>query len=131
MTPDVPLYAVIVLRRTSALLVVLALAGSPAVTSTRMFCRYTGAEIVGCEESGAPAHPQIRGESCCLRLTLYSVDSARTLVDNGGRIAAPAVLAAVIFVPRIPVIAPPEPEERHGPVDHGPPVFLTNRALLI
>jgi hypothetical protein len=118
-----------VLRRASAFLSLLALLGSPAVSTTRMFCRYTGVEIAGCEESRAPAQHQIRGENCCLRLTFHALDSARTLADPGARVAAPAVLAAVIFVPEIPATGPTA--GRDVSIDRGPPVFLTNRALLI
>lgn len=94
-----------------------------------MFCRYTGAEVAGCEESRAPAQPEIRGENCCLRMTSYTLDSARTLSDPGARIAAPTIVAPLIFIAEVPAIAPTT--GRDVSIDGGPPVFLTNRALLI
>jgi hypothetical protein len=120
-----------VLRRAIASLALIALTGSPAVTSTRLFCRYTGVEIVGCDESTVPARAQVRAEDCCLKRTFHAVDPARVLTDDGPRLATPPIVAIVAIIPEV----------RHGaavPSAHadrfsnaGPPVFLTNRALLI
>jgi hypothetical protein len=120
-----------VLRRALASLVLIALAGSPAVSSTRLFCRYSGIEIVGCEESQVPAQAQIRDEGCCLKRTSYAIDPTRVSPDDGSLLVAPMV-AVVTTIPGVLLLRAPAPSTRaNRPGGAGPPVFLTNRALLI
>ena len=67
------LYGLIVLRRSASFLAVLAVVGAPAVTSTRLFCRFTGQEIVGCAEAAAPEHAQVREGACCQERTFRAL----------------------------------------------------------
>ena len=118
------------LRRALAFLALLAVIGSPAATSTRLFCRYTGVEIVGCDESSVPAQTQLRDEDCCLKRTFHTLDPTRTLADDGPRLAAPPIVAIIAIIPvHLGVTVPSGRADRFG--DAGLPVFLTNRALLI
>jgi len=120
-----------VLRRALAYLVLMAVIGSPAVTSSRLFCRYTGVEIVGCDESRVPAQSQLRQDNCCLKRTFHALEAARMLTDDGSQFAPPPAIATFASVPEVhgPAALPsPRPLDFS---DAGPPVFLTNRALLI
>jgi hypothetical protein len=120
-----------VLRRALASLALIALTSSPAVTSTRLFCRYTGIEIVGCDESMVPAQAQLRDENCCLKRTFRAPDVTRISADDDLRLVAPPSVAIVAIVPEVDVVAPMPSARAERFRDAGPPVFLTNRALLI
>jgi hypothetical protein len=125
-------YARDVLRRAACCVALLAVVSTPAVTSTRLFCRYTGEEIFGCAESGIPEHAQIRGEGCCQRRTFVAPDGVRLLEDQRQQ-RAPAPVAiesapvrhTAVFAVRVPVV-----EQVTAP-SIGPPAFLSHRALLI
>ena len=115
-------------RRAAAALALAGLITSPVVASTRLFCRYTGAEIVGCTEQHAPDHAVVRGEACCVRQTVQPLDTAQPASTD--RFAGPAV--AVLPEPA------PLPARSIRPVAFatptaaaGPPAFLSHRALLI
>jgi len=118
-----------VLRRTAAAFALASLIATPVVASTRLFCRYTGVEIVGCAEQQSSDHRGIRGEGCCIRRTLHPLDAFRPSTDE--RFDTP-VLAVV--VPSIhPVL---QPMARcvvltARTIGTGPPAFLSHRALLI
>jgi hypothetical protein len=120
-----------VFRRAASFLALLALLAAPAVTSTRLFCRFTGQEFVGCLEA-APQHgSQIRPDDCCDRRTFRALDGMR-LEDNQPQPASATVLVAGAVTPLVIAgAATPSlrPERSVQPV--GPPVFLVQRALLI
>jgi len=128
---SVSLYAAAVFRRALASLALIAIVVSPAMTSTRLFCRFTGVEIIGCDESRVPTQTQLRNEDCCLKRTFHAIDPSRILADDGSRFAAPPAVAIVEITPEVQLLAavPSAPVARFS--DAGPPVFLTNRALLI
>jgi len=116
------------LRRAAATLALAGLVTSPVVASTRLFCRYTGAEIVGCAEQYPSDHAVMRGEACCVRHTLQPLDTAQP--SSADRFAAPVVvvLPEPIRLPtrRLGCIAFATPTAAAGP-----PAFLSHRALLI
>jgi hypothetical protein len=118
------------LRRVASFLTLLAVFAAPAVTSTRLFCQYTGEEIVGCAESVVPQHAQIRGEQCCQQRTFRALDGARPVEEQRQPGPAPiAVGARPVFADPLPVTSSGA-QERAAP-SVGPPVFLSHRALLI
>jgi len=117
-------------RRSAAALVVASLAASPAVASTRLFCRFTGVEIVGCPEQQVVQQATVRENGCCEHRTLQPLDATRP--EAATQFTAPtlAVLPAVV-----PVLLTRLLSSRAlpslGTVPIGPPAFLTHRALLI
>jgi hypothetical protein len=120
-----------VLRRSVSFLAFLALVAAPAVSSTRLFCRYTGEEIIDCTEAAAPEHGQIREDACCQQRTFHALQGVRLAADQRQQApsavalgAAPAVLANAF------VLAPPVARRATAP-SAGPPAFLSHRALLI
>lgn len=117
------------LRRASALLALIAVTASPAVMSTRLFCQYTGVEIVGCDESRIPAHAQLR-DDCCVERTFHPIDPTRVAPDDSTRLAAAPVAVAIgaVMMPQVDIIARAPSARQDGISDAGPPVFLTNRA---
>ena len=124
-------YADTVLRRTASLFVTLALFASPAVTSTRFFCQFTGEEIVGCAEIEIPQQAQIRTERCCEQRTFHALDGARLLDDQREQAAAPVALdAAPPWVAAVLAVATSAVRLTAAP-SIGPPAFLSHRALLI
>ena len=128
---SVPLYASAVLRRALASLALIAIVVSPAMDSTRLFCRFTGVEIVGCDESRVPAQTQFRNEDCCLKRTFHAIDPTRILVDDSSRFVVPPAVATVAIMPGVHLFAAVPSARADRFSDAGPPVFLTNRALLI
>jgi hypothetical protein len=124
-------YARGVLRLAASYLALLAVIAAPVVTSTRLFCRYTGEEIVGCAESRVPEHAQIRGEGCCQRRTFVAPHGVRLLDDQRQRAPAPAAIESApvrytaVFAVRVPAV------EQLAAPSIGPPAFLGHRALLI
>jgi len=119
-----------VVRRSASFLALLALIATPAVTSTRLFCRYTGEEIIGCAEANAPEHAEIRSEQCCQQRTFHALDGVRLVegqreqVPASVAIVAPALVADVIAVAKSAV-------RLMAAASVGPPAFLSHRALLI
>jgi hypothetical protein len=109
----------------------MAIVVSPAMTSTRLFCRFSGVEIVGCDESRLPAQTQLRNEDCCLKRTFHAIDPTRVLADDGSRFAAPPAVATVEITPEVHLLAAVPSSRADRFSDAGPPVFLINRALLI
>jgi len=125
------LYGLIVLRRSASFLAVLAVVGAPAVTSTRLFCRFTGQEIVGCAEAAAPEHAQVREGACCQERTFRALDGVRLAKEE--RQQAPTlvtVAAAPVLLADLFALAAPAPCRAIAP-SAGPPAFLSHRALLI
>src|SRR5882762_5986071 len=82
------------LRRSTSLLALLALIAAPAVTSSRLFCQYTGEEIVGCAQSGVPQQAQFRGEQCCQQRTFHALDGVRLVEDQRQQAPVPVALDA-------------------------------------
>src|SRR2546428_7306319 len=90
------------LRRSASFLALLAVIAAPAVTSTRLFCRYTGQEIVGCAETAAPEHAQVPESACCQKRTFHALDGVRLAKEERQQApnlipvaAGPVPLAAV------------------------------------
>ena len=124
-------YGLAVLRRSASVLALLAVIVSPAVTSTRLFCRYTGQEIVSCAEAAAPEHAQIREGACCQKRTFHALDGVRLVKEE--RQQAPTIVAidaAPVLLAHVFAPAAPEPHRAIAP-SAGPPAYLSHRALLI
>src|SRR2546425_11048070 len=102
---SVPLYVAAVLRRALASLALIAIVVSPAMNSTRLFCRFTGVEIVGCDESRVPAQTQLRNEDCCLKRTFHAIDPTRILADDISRFVVPPAVATVGDMPGIDLVS--------------------------
>jgi len=120
-----------VLRRSASVLALLAVIVSPAVTSTRLFCRYTGQEIVSCAEAAAPEHAQVREGACCQKRTFHALDGVRLVKEE--RQQAPTIVAidaAPVLLAHVFAPAAPEPHRAIAP-SAGPPAYLSHRALLI
>jgi hypothetical protein len=123
-------YRPAVLRRFASLCALLATVTAPSVTSTRFFCRFTGQEIVGCDE-GAPRSTQVRADDCCERRIFRAVEAVR----HSGRELLPIRQAVAAAIPS-PATAPALAREsalvrRTSGCSAGPPAFLAHRALLI
>jgi hypothetical protein len=109
----------------------LAVLTAPSVTSTRFFCRFTGQEILGCDE-GAPRSAQIRPDDCCDRRIFRAVAAVR----HSGHELLPIPQGVAAAIPS-PEGAPALAREsavvnRRTPASSaGPPAFLAHRALLI
>jgi hypothetical protein len=112
------------------LLALLAVIAAPAVTSARLFCQYTGEEIVGCAESGVPQHAQFRGEQCCQQRTFNALDGARLVEEQRQQAPAPVAIDAAPSVADVFAVASPAVRLAAAPCV-GPPAFLSHRALLI
>ena len=119
-----------VIRRTASFVALLALIATPAVTSTRLFCRYTGQEIIGCAESNAPEHAEIRLEGCCQQRTFHALHGVRLLEAQRGQIPAPVAIDTPVSIADVIAVATPAVRLRAAP-GAGPPVFISHRALLI
>jgi len=111
-------------------LALLALIATPAVTSTRLFCRYTGQEIVGCAESSAREHGEIRLADCCQHRTFHAVDGVRLVDDQRVQAPPPVAIDAPIFLADVFAVGTPAVRLTIAP-SAGPPAFLSHRALLI
>jgi hypothetical protein len=124
-------YCRAVLRRGIAFLALLAVLAAPAVTSTRLFCRYTGQELFGCAESGVPQSAHIRADDCCDKRTFRALEAVRPASDAARavpQIAAIGIASVVIAI----ALSPAAPAGQRSPVRSvGPPAFLAHRALLI
>ncbi len=117
-------------RKVAATLVIASLAASPAVASTRLFCRFTGAEIVGCSEQQVVQRTTVREKGCCEHRTLQPLGAVRP--EASGQFTAPTLVALPVVVPVSPTTLPSSPAlPSLGAVPTGPPAFLTHRALLI
>jgi hypothetical protein len=120
-----------VIRRSASLLALLALIATPAVTSTRLFCRYTGEEITGCAEASVPAQAQIRVDECCQQRTFHALGGVRLMEDQRQQAPAPiAIDAAPSLIADTFAGATPALHLSAAPAV-GPPAFLSHRALLI
>jgi hypothetical protein len=120
----------IVIRRSASFLALLALIATPAVTSTRLFCRFTGQEIIGCAESNTPDHSEVRGEGCCQHRTFRALDGVRLLEEQRQQIPAAVAIDAPGWVADALAVPPPAVRLTAAP-SAGPPAFLSHRALLI
>src|SRR4051794_10216778 len=120
------------LRRASALVALIAVAAAPAFASTRLFCRYTGAEMVDCDEAAAPAEAQVRGNRCCERRTFGALAQTRPAADD--RLQAAPLLAPTLapaIAQRNATGAPAIGCTEGKAAAAGPPAFLSHRALLL
>jgi hypothetical protein len=118
------------LRRAASILALTAVVAAPAVTSTRLFCQYTGEEIVGCDESNVPQQTQVRGEQCCQQRTFRALDGAR-LVEEQRQPGPPpvAIGAGPVFADSLPIASSARQDQAIAYIS--PPAFLSHRALLI
>ena len=120
-----------VFRRVVSFLALLALLAAPAVTSTRLFCRFTGQELVGCVEAGPQRGAQLRPDDCCDQRTFRALDGTR-VEENRPQPAPATVLMADAVIPLvIASAATPSVRPERSVQSVGPPVFLVHRALLI
>jgi hypothetical protein len=123
-------YRSAVLRRCASLCALLAVVTAPSVTSTRFFCRFTGQEILGCDE-GAPRNAQVRPDDCCERRILRAVAAVRHS-EHEVLPVAQAVAAAIPTPGAAPALARESVVLRRTPASSaGPPAFLAHKALLI
>jgi len=100
------------------------------VTSTRLFCRYTGEEVIGCAEANAPEHAEIRSDQCCQQRTFHALDGVRLVEGQREQLPAPVASDAPALV--VDVIAAATGAVRlMAAASVGPPAFLSHRALLI
>jgi hypothetical protein len=120
-----------VFRRSISFLALLSLIAAPAVTSTRLFCRYTGEEITGCPEADTPKQPIVDADGCCDQRTFRALDGVRLVDEQRHQAPTPVAidttpaLLACVFAPA--AAEPPRPSATSA----GPPAFITHRALLI
>src|SRR4051812_11475914 len=132
LAPSRPIgYRLPVFRRVASFLALLALLAAPAVTSTRLFCRFTGQEFVGCLEASRERGVQVRPDDCCDQRTFRALDGMR-LAETQPQPAPATVLVTDAVTPLVIASAATpsvRPERSVQPV--GPPVFLMQRALLI
>jgi hypothetical protein len=112
-----------VLQRVIAAVALVALASTPAVARTRLFCRYTGVEITDCHQQVPAGGIEIEG--CCDRRTTQPPGAALTTPHQ--EISSPPL--AALPVPLL-FFAPARPPAIRV-VDTGSPVFLITRALLL
>jgi hypothetical protein len=119
-----------VLRRCACLFALLAVLTAPSVTSTRFFCRFTGQEILGCDE-GAPRSAQVRPDDCCDRRLFRAVAAVRH--SEHEPLPIPRAVAAAVPSPgAATALARELVVARRTPAGSaGPPAFLAHRALLI
>ena len=118
------------MRRLVGIVLLLAIAASPAVARARVFCRFTGDEVTtDCEELRVPERAVVQKEGCCERRVAQPLDAARVTSPD---LPLPAPLLA--GVPAMPVMEaqPPMPAQlSRPPATGGPPLFLLQRSLLI
>ena len=113
------------LHRVIAAVALIALASTPVVARTRLFCRYTGVEITDCQQQEISGSSEVQFEGCCDRRTTQPPGVIRIAQHQD---SSPPVLVAV---PAAPVFAaPPHPRRIHF-LHAASPVFLITRALLI
>ena len=115
-------------RRAMSALSLLALLSAPAVSRTRMLCRFTGLEISGCSEQAIPERAEIQIEGCCDRQYTPALASARAAQAH--EVAPPSLLA----LPQQPAPARERPRFAAAPrtvAQTGPPLLRITRALLI
>jgi hypothetical protein len=120
----------IVLRRSLSFLALLGIIATPAVTSTRFFCRYTGEEITRCAEAATPDHAIVRADGCCDQRTFRALQSVRLGDEQQQQTPTPVAIDAV---PVLLADVAPAASGSNRPVapSAGPPVFIIHRALLI
>jgi hypothetical protein len=118
-----------VLRRVTAAVAFIALLGASPVARSSLVCRYTGEEMVGCDEERVPEQPLVRDEGCCDRRAVARLPAASAAAH--AQLAAP-VLAVVAIAPvTVDVfVQRPRAAEDSFPIV-GPPLFISARALLI
>ena len=118
------------MRRLVAMLALSGLVSSPVVAQTRLFCRFTGIEVVGCAEREAPAAPVVKDAGCCEHRAVSPLACSR--------VAPSAPDAVPVWLPSLPgqaSVAPPAAAAAVSPTgpdaSTGPPLFVQHRALLI
>lgn|GEM_PF-1656285 len=118
------------MRRLAAILALVGLATTPAVARTRLFCRYTGVEIVGCAEQDFPDQAQVRAADCCER-RISQVLPRSNLTEPAANLPPPALFP----LPGQALLAATRPPSRprflKPPPSAGPPLFVQLRSLLI
>jgi hypothetical protein len=113
------------------LLALVALIAAPAVTSTHLFCQYTGKEIVECAESRVPRQAELRGEQCCQRRTFHALEGMRLVEAQRHEAPLPVAIGlAPMWIARS-FAAAMSPLQLTAAASVGPPAFLSHRALLI
>ena len=118
------------LRRVVSVIALLALASTPVVARTRLFCRYTGVEITDCAEQQVAGSTVVQVEGCCDRQITRALG---TVLSGQQREVSPPTLHA------LPLVSMVDPSDLVQPVQHrqsaaaptGPPLLLITRALLI
>ena len=109
----------------------LAVIAAPAVTSTRLFCRYTGEEITGCAEAATPGHGIVQADGCCYQRTVRALETVRPVEEQRQQAPTPvAIDSAPVLLAHLFAPAASESNRPDGP-SAGPPAFIIHRALLI
>lgn len=123
-------YAHRVVRRVICAITLLALASTPVVARTRLFCRYTGVEITDCAEQDVPGRPVVQAEGCCHGQVTRPLSA---LLGNPQAEIAPPTLHALPGTSAVASvqISPPVPRKQTLAAPTGPPLLLITRALLI
>jgi hypothetical protein len=119
-----------VLRRVVSAIALLALASTPVVARTRLFCRYTGLEITDCAEQQVAGSTVVQVEGCCDRQITRGLGTA--LRGQQQEFAPPTLHALPVVSMLDPSdLAPPVQRRQSAAAPTGPPLFLITRALLI
>jgi hypothetical protein len=120
-----------VLGRSASLVALVALIATPAVTSTRFFCRYTGEEITGCAEERTPRDAEVRANECCDQRTFRAIERVRPVEQQQQQAPTPLVIdVPPVLLARVLSVTAAAVRSTAGP-SAGPPAFLSHRALLI
>jgi hypothetical protein len=120
-----------VLRRSACFVAVLSVVATPAVTSTRFFCRYTGVEITGCAEAATHSHATFRADGCCDQRTFRALEGVKLVDEQQQQVPTPISIStapALLAYALTPLVAE---VRRPSAPSAGPPAFITHRALLI
>lgn len=118
------------MRRVIAAIALVALASTPVVARTRLFCRYTGEEITDCAERQIPGRSVVQVKGCCNQQVTRTLGNLLTTQQL--EVAPPALIALPLPLP-LDLLGLQTPD-RHiftAAAPTGPPVFLITRALLI
>lgn len=116
------------MQRFIATLVIAGLTASLTAAQTRLFCRFTGVEIVDCPERSAPPVSEIQDGGCCVRRVFLRLDpstGARSANDLAPVLPVLAFAGTVFTIPR--GLAQSHETSNQA----GPPLFVQHRALLI
>jgi len=103
----------------------IALASTPVVARSRLFCRYTGIEISDCRQQPIQGRSEIQVEGCCDRRTTQP--PVVILIGHYQESFAPVQIALPVA---LSFAAPARPPPIRV-LETAPAVFLITRALLI